>query len=143
MDLVRIFKAVISALLVIVFLGLLVSAYVRYRAMISTAGLVDASSSITNHLVLEDLVYEEAGSTHEYVVDPSKLPQLSFSENIGGDTFSFQVCLRYGPGAETVLGPYGPEVPEGKAVAPLSVPVVVAENYRFKAGKLEVRVWRA
>jgi hypothetical protein len=141
MDLVRIFKAVISALLVMVFIGLLVSAYAQYQTVISVAGLVDASSNITNHIVLKDLVYEEAGNTREYVVDPSKLSELSLSKEIAGDNFYFQLYLKYNSDSE-VLGPYGSEVPQGKAVAAFSVPVVVFDNYRYEAGRLEVKVWR-
>jgi hypothetical protein len=140
---VRIFKAVLSALLVVVFIGLLVSAYTHHRTLMSIAGLVDASSSITNHLVLQGLVYEEAGDLYEYVVDPAKVSALTFSQEIGGDNFRFQLRLRYGLSVERVLGPYGPEVPDGRAVASISIPVVVFENYRFEVGKLEVKVWRA
>jgi hypothetical protein len=134
---------VFTALLIVVFIGLLLSAYTHYRTMISIAGLVDASSGLANHLVLSDLIYEEAGGIHEYVVDPRKLPELTFSQEIGGDNFSFRLRLRYGPSAERVLGPYGPDVPEGRAVASIRIPVAVFENYRFEAGKLEVRVWRS
>jgi hypothetical protein len=140
---VRIFKAVLSVFLMVVFIGLLVSAHAHYRTVIAIAGLVDASSSITNRLVLEELVYEEAGNVRKYVVDPSKLPSLTFTQRIGGDNFRFQLRLRYGLDAERILGPYGPEIPDEKAVASISVPVVVFENYRFEVGKLEVRVWRA
>ncbi len=138
----RIFKAVISALLVIIFLGLLVSAYSNYQTLISVAGLVDASSSVANHLVINELVYEDATGPREYIVNPLKLQQIAFTQEIGGDNFSYQIYLKYGLGTEKVLGPYGPEVPT-KAVASLTVPVVVAENYRFEAGKLEMKIWRS
>jgi hypothetical protein len=77
------------------------------------------------------------------VVDPSKLSNLTFIQRIGGDNFRFQLRLRYGLDADRTLGPYGPDIPDEKAVATISVPVVVFENYRFEVGKLEVRVWRA
>ncbi len=137
----RIFKAVISALLVITFIGLLASAYSNYQTLVSVAGLVDASSSVANHLVINEIVYEDGTGPREYVVDPLKIPQIDFSQEIGGDNFSYQIYLKYGVGDEKVLGPYGPEVPN-KAVASLAVPVVVAENYRFEAGKMEMKIWR-
>lgn len=138
----RIFKAVLSALLIVIFLGLLISAYTNYQAILSVAGLVDASSSVTNHVVLKELVYEETGIERTYVVDPLKLPQLAFTQQIAGDNFQFQLYLRYGPGDEKVLGPYGSDPPAEKSVASITVPVVVAENFRFEAGKIEVRIWR-
>jgi len=139
---VRIFKAVVSALLVITFIALLLSAYTQYKTNMSVAGLVDASSSLANHIALKTLAYEEGGYTKEYVVDPQKIPLLDFRQEIGGENFAFQVTLRYTAGTEHVLGPYGPATPSEKAVSNITVPITVFDNYRFETGKMEVKVWR-
>jgi len=139
---VRIFKAVVSALLVITFIALLLSAYTQYETNMSIAGLVDASSSLTNHIALNTLAYEEGSYVKEYVVDPQKIPLLDFMQEIGGENFAFQVTLRYTAATEHVLGPYGSDPPAEKAVSSISVPVTVFDNYRFETGKMEVKVWR-
>ena len=138
----RIFKAVVSALLVITFIALLLSAYAQYKTNMAIAGLVDASSSLANHIALKTLAYEEAGNVREYVVDPQKLSLLNFTQEIGGENFAFRVVIRYTAGTERVLGPYGPDQPTKKAVSSISIPVTVFDNYRFEIGKLEENVWR-
>jgi len=132
-----------SALLVITFIALLLSAYTQYTTNMSIAGLVDASSSLANHVALKTLAYEEGEYTKEYVVDLQKIPLLDFRQEIGGENFMFQVTIRYTAGAEQVLGPYGPLPPSEGAVSSISVPVTVFDNYRFETGKLEAKVWRA
>lgn len=134
----------LAALLIIIFIALLVSAYNQYSLTLSTAGLVDTTSSITNKLVLDSLAHEEAGSVQEYVIDPEKIPSLDFWQEVGGENFAFQLTLRYNPGADRVLYEnYGLEPPEGRAICAISVPVVVYENNRLEPAKLEVKVWRA
>lgn len=139
----RIFKAVLAALLIIIFIALLVSAYNQYSITLSTAGLVDATSSITNHLVLDNLAHESGGNVQEYVIDPSKISSLEFREEVGGENFEFQLTLSYNPGDGQILGPSGPTPPEGKAVCALSIPVAIYDNNRLEFAKLEVKVWRA
>lgn len=139
----RIFKAVLAALLIIIFIALLVSAYNQYTLTLSVAGLVDTTSSITNQLVLDSLAYESGGNVQEYVIDPDKITSLEFRQEVGGENFEFQLTLFYNPGEERVLGPYGPTPPEGKAVCTLSASVVMYENNRLEYAKLEVKVWRA
>ena len=135
-----------AALLIVIFIALLVSAYNQYNLTLSTAGLVDATTSITNHLVLDNLAHESGGNVQEYVIDPGKIPSDNaspfFMQSIGGENFEFQLTLSYNPGVERVLGPYGPEPPEGKAIATFLAPVVVYENNRLEYAKLEVKVWR-
>ena len=138
----RIFKAVMAALLIVVFIALLVSAYNQYSLTLSTAGLVDATTSITNHLVLDRLAHESGGNVQEYVIDLGKIPLLDFRQDIGGENFGFQLTLYDNRGEERVLGPYGPTPPEGRAVATFLAPVVVYENNRLEPAKLEVKVWR-
>ncbi|MEW5995653.1 MAG: hypothetical protein AB1476_05855 [Candidatus Hadarchaeota archaeon] len=138
----RIFKAVLSALLVITFIALLASAYTQYKTNLAVAGLVDASSSIANHLVLETLAYQQGSSVKEYVVDASKLQSVGFTQEIGGENFEFQITLNYMAGVERTLGPYGSAPPAQKAVSTISIPVSVFDNYRFEAGKMELKVWR-
>ncbi len=126
----------------VVFIALLASAYHRYQLTLSTVGLVDTTSSITNQLVLDTLAHEEGGKVQEYVIDSEKISSLDFSQEVGGENFEFQLTLRH-PGSEQVLGPYGPTPPEGKMFTSISVPVVTYENNRLEPAKLEVRVWRA
>jgi hypothetical protein len=136
---VRIFKSVLAAFLIIIFIALLVSAYNQYSLTLSTAGLVDAATSITNHLVLDSLARESGGNVQEYVIDPSKISSLEFRQEIGGENFGFQLTLFYNTGENS---PYGPMPPEGKAVATFLAPIVIYENNRLEFAKLEVRVWR-
>lgn len=133
----------LAALLIIIFIALLVSAYTQYRVTLATAGLVDTTSSITNQLVLDSLAHESGGNVHEYVIDPDKISSLEFTQEVGGENFEFQLTLYYNPGDEQVLGPYGLTPPERKAVCTFSTPVVVYDNNRLEFGKLEVKVWRA
>ncbi|MEM3519376.1 MAG: hypothetical protein QW179_02275 [Candidatus Hadarchaeales archaeon] len=138
----RIFKAIISILLVVIFIALLISAYSTYKSNLSTAGLIDAASTIANHLVVRELAVEAFGSTVDYAIDPAKISSLEFWQTIGGENFSFNILLRYNMIDEKALGPYGPEAPPTEPVASLVLPVSVYENYSFKPGKLEVKVWR-
>ena len=131
----------LAALLIIIFIALLISAYNQYSLTLSTAGLVDATTSITNHLVLYSLVHESGGNVQEYVIDPGKIPSLGFREEIGGENFEFQLTLSYSGGR--VLGPLGPMSPEERAVCAFSTPVVAYENNRLEFAKLEVKVWHA
>lgn len=140
---VRIFKSVLAVLLAIVFIALLVSAYSQYQSVLLTAGLIDAASTITNDLVLNRLAHVEGFHAREYVLDVERISSLDFKEELGGDNFFFQIKLSYNPGAEMVLGPYGPSPPEGKPVSALSVPVSLYQNGRLTYAKLEVKVWRA
>ncbi len=130
-------------MLVVVFIALLVSAYSQYQSVLSTAGLVDTASTITNDLVLNKMAREEGLRTQEYVLDLGKVSAIDFSEEVGGDNFSFQIKILYRPGAEAVLGPYGPAPPEGRPVSVISVSVTLYENGRLSHAKMEVKVWRA
>ncbi len=130
-------------MLVVVFIALLVSAYSQNQTMLATAGLVDTASTITNDLVLNKLAHLEGTRTREYILDVGNISSLSFAEEIGGDNFSYQVKLSYRPGAEVVLGPYGPAPPQGRPVSVISVPVTLYENGRLTYAKMEVKVWRA
>ena len=132
-----------AILLAIVFIALLVSAYSQYQSMLSTAGLVDTASSITNDLVLNSLAHEEGSRTREYVVDPARISSLDFMQEVGGDNFQFQIKLSYNSMAGAVLGTYGPSPLEGRSVSVLSIPVTLYENGRLTYAKLEVKVWRA
>ncbi|HDI12643.1 MAG TPA: hypothetical protein ENF64_00840 [Hadesarchaea archaeon] len=133
----------LAAFLVIVFISLLVSAYTHYQVVLSTAGLVDTASSITNQLVLNSLAYESGGNVMEYVIDPDKAASLECREEIGGENFEFQFSIFYNWENEMIMGPYGPAPPEGREISAVSVPVVLYWNDRFEPAKLQVRVWRA
>ncbi|MFH1821020.1 MAG: hypothetical protein ABH852_01045 [Methanobacteriota archaeon] len=127
----------------VVFIALLVSAYSQYQSMLSTAGLVDTTSTITNDLVLNSLALEEGSRTREYVVDSDEISSLDFMREVGGDNFEFQIKITYNQETEVVLGPYGPSPPDGRPVSALSVPVTIYENGRLTYAKMEVKVWRA
>lgn len=137
----RIFRAVLAVLLIVIFIALLVSAYTQYNLTLSTAGLVDATTSITNHLALYSLAHESGGNVQEYVIDPARILSLEFRQEVGGENFEFQFTVSYPQGR--VLGPFGPAPPEGRAFCTFSTPVVVYENNRLEYAKLEVKVWRA
>lgn len=126
----------------VVFIVLLVSAYSQYQLMLSTTGLVDTASSITNDIVLNSLAREEGPRLHEYVIDVGKIPSLDFRREVGGDNFQFQLKVSYNPEAEIVIGPYGPSPPDGRSISSLSVPVTLYENGRLNYAKLELKVWR-
>jgi len=111
--------------------------------MLSTSGLIDATSSITNDIVLNSLAHEEGFRTREYIIDFGKVPSLDFRRELGGDNYQFQIKLSYKPEAEIVLGPYGPSTPDDRPVSALSVPVTLYENGRLTYARLEVKVWRA
>jgi len=136
---VRIFRAVVSAFLVVVFITLLASAYINYRTIVSTAQLVDASSSIANHLALQDLVHTSGGTSQEYTVDPSKAYSLPSSMLLAGDNYSFS--LRISTLQENLVVPVA-EPPPDRAVATVSLPVAVFDNYHYVPGLMEVSVWR-
>lgn len=137
MDAVRIFKTAAAFLLVTIFLILLASAYSRHRETIRACGLVEASSSITNRLVLQEL---SAGRS--YTVDPGRIGTLPCRISIGGDNFLYSVRLTFRRGGERVTVSHGPETPEFRPVSSLSVPVSVLDGFRLEAGLLEVIVWR-
>ena len=139
MDLVRIFKSIVVALLLVVFLSLLVSAYANYRVAISTAQLADACSSIANHLALDDLAHVSGKKPAEYVVDPTRLEELPPVLELGGDNYGFSVRISTASGL--LAGPTS-EPPEGSPVATITLPVAVFDNWRRVPGLLEVRVWR-
>ena len=126
-------------MLVVVFIALLASAYSQYQTMLSTAGLVDTASTITNDLVLNKMAHEEGLQTREYVLDLEKAP-TDFSEEVGGDNFSFHIELSSNIGVN--VG-FGPAPPDGRPVSVISVPVTLYENGRLTYAKMEVSVWRA
>ncbi len=130
-------------MLVVVFIALLVSAYSQYQSMLATAGLADTASTITNDLVLNKLAHQEGAQAREYILDPGNIPSLSFTEEIGGDNFTYQIKISYHPGAEAVLGPYGPSPPQGRPVSVILVPVALYENGRLTYAQMEVKVWHA
>ncbi len=140
MDLVRIFRSIVVALLVVVFLALLVSAYSSYRVGLSTAKLADACSSIANHLALNELAYTAGGNTVEYAVDPSRLDQLPELVGVGQENYSFCVQISTLDGWSAS---HGDSVPPDTPVAALSLPVAVFDNTKLVPGVLEVQVWRA
>ncbi|MBC7219595.1 MAG: hypothetical protein H5T49_05655 [Hadesarchaea archaeon] len=132
-----------AVLLAIVFLALLVSAYNQHQTVLSTAGLIDTATSITNDLVLNRLAHVEGSRRLEYVVDVEKITSLEFKQEVGGENFSYQIEIRYNPEAEVILGPFGPSPPEGRAVSAISVPVTLYQKGRLVYAKMEVKVWRA
>lgn len=138
MDLIRILKAIITALAIVVFIVLLFSAYQHYQFMISTAGLIDATSTVANDLVLNELALQEGGAVVAYVVDPERIGCLSFSKSIGGENFTYRIEL-YG----TARWEGGPEeVPEGRETCSIELPVSILENFRYVPGRIRVVVWR-
>jgi hypothetical protein len=131
----------LALLLIVIFISLLASAYAQYNRTLSTVGLVDATTSITNHLVLYTLAHESGGNVQEYVIDSAKITAVeNFRQEIGGENFEFQLTLFYSTGHRKN---YGPAPAEGKAVAAFLTPVVVYENNRFEFAKLGVKAWRA
>ncbi len=133
----------LAILLIVIFIALLVSAYNQYQLTLSTAGLVDTASSITNNLVIDKLAREEGGRLKEYVVDLDKIFTLDNRIEVGGENFEFQLKLYYKTFAERMLGPFGSTPLDGRAVSVLTLPVALYENGRIVYANLEVKVWRA
>ncbi|MEM2874617.1 MAG: hypothetical protein QW567_01120 [Candidatus Hadarchaeales archaeon] len=140
MDLIRIFKAIMTALIIVVFILLLFSAYQHYRFAVSTAGLIDATSTAANDLVLNDLALREGGTVVAYVIDPTRIDSLSFSKLIGGENLAYRIELS---SAETtwIGGPV--DIPEGREACSMELPVVIFENFRHVPGRMRVVLWRA
>jgi hypothetical protein len=144
MDITQIFKTLITALLVITFVMLVVSAYQQYRSSSEMALLSDSTSSITTHLALDELAYvDAAGTSHPYVVDSAKLPSLETKYTVGGENFEFQISVLYMQENERVLGPYGPALPEEKMNCTLIFAATLFENGRYLPAKIKVMAWRA
>jgi len=145
MDITSIFKTLITALLVITFVMLVVSAYQQYRSSSEMALLSDSTSSIATHLALDELAYvDAAGTSHPYVIDEAKLRSLeSFKQAVGGENFEFQVSIFYMGENERVLGPYGPALPEEKMNCTLIFAAALFENGRYLPAKIKVMAWRA
>jgi len=138
-DLIRILKAVMTVLIIVVFLFLLFSAYEHYRMTVSTAGLIDATGAIANDLVLNDLALQEGGAKVAYVIDPGRITSLSFSKLIASENFGYRIRIS---STETEWSAGG-EAPEGRETCSIVLPVVLFENFRHVPGKMEVVVWRA
>lgn len=111
--------------------------------MLATAGLIDTATSITNNLVLNSLAHVEGVRLREYVVDVGRVSSLDFKQEIGGENFSYQIKFYFNPEAETVLGPFGPQPPDGKPISAITVPVTLYQGGRLIPAKMEVKVWRA
>ncbi len=140
MDVVRIFKTAAAFLLVAVFLLLLVSAYSRHREISSACSLIEASSSIANHLALEELRPPSGGRSH--VVNPARVGELPCRISIGGENFAYRLRLTFWRGIEEVTVTCGPEPPANAQTSSISLPVAVFDNFRMEAGLMEVVVWR-
>lgn len=111
--------------------------------MLSTAGLIDTATSITNNLVLNSLAHVEGIRPREYIVDVERISSLDFRQEVGGENFSYQIKICYNPDAETILGPFGPSPPDGKPISAITVPVTLYQDGRLLYAKMEVKVWRA
>lgn len=140
MDVMRIFKTAATFLLVAVFLLLLISAYSRHREISSACSLVEASSSIANHLVLEELRPPSGGRSH--VVDPARVGELPCRISIGGENFVYRLRLTFWRGGKEVTVMCGPEAQANAQTSSVSLPVTVFDNFRMEAGLMEVVVWR-
>jgi hypothetical protein len=139
MDLIRIFKAIVTILMVILFITLLFSAYHHQNVVISTAGLVDATGTIANHLALDELAVRLGNLVLEYTVDPERVNSLEFCETVGGENFGYRLRIR----SEGMDIEAGPPAQEGRETCSIVLPVCVFENFRRIPGKMEVVVWRA
>ncbi|MEM2877995.1 MAG: hypothetical protein QXG10_00350 [Candidatus Hadarchaeales archaeon] len=139
MDLIRIFKAVMTAFMIIVFLFLMFSAYQHYKYTLSTAALVDATGTVANDLVLNRLALRQGNTEVSYVLDLGRVNQLSFMETMGGENFEYG--LRFYSGSSSWS--FGPEPAEGRERCALLLPVIIFDNFRYVPGKMEVVVWRA
>jgi len=139
LDLIRIFKAVITVFMIIVFLFLLFSAYEHYRFTVSSAGLVDATSTIANDLVLNDLAMHNGETGVAYVIDPTKINSLSLHKSIGKENFGY--CVRISD-MKSTWSTVDNGKPDNREACSIALPITLFENFRHVPGKIEVIVWR-
>lgn len=142
MDIIRIFKVALSLFLVIIFLFLLISAYHHHEGVLETSSLIDASSTIANGLIADNLVYIQGTRKRCYVIDPARIRGLSWDIPLGGENFQFNITLTYWRSGQKIEMEAGPQKPDGRQISVVSLPVAVFDNFRLEVGSLEVRVWR-
>jgi hypothetical protein len=142
MTLTQILKALVTCILVISFVLLTISAYQRHRTISALAELSDATSAIATRLTVDELAYVDgSGRLYMYTIDSAKLDDLStFTLEIGGDNFSYQMSVSYLGGGG---GTYGLTPPEGRTRCSLAVGCAIYEDNRFLPAKLSVIAWRA
>jgi septation ring formation regulator EzrA len=146
MTLTQILKTLVTCILVITFILVTASAYRHHRSISSLAKLSDATSTIMTHLAVDELAYvDESDSKHSYIIDLSKLENLVFAAEFGGDNFEFQVTVNYKLGDnEQELGPYGSVLPNDNTTnCSLTAACALWSNDRFLPAKLSVIVWYA
>lgn len=145
MTLTQILKTLVTCILVISFVLLTISAYQRHRTISALAELSDTTSAIATRLTVDELAYVDSdGNLHMYTIDPAKLDNIpTFTLEIGGDNFGYQISVSYLGEGEGTFGPYGLTPPKGRTRCSLAVGCALYQNNRFLPAKMSVIAWRA
>lgn len=143
MDIERIFKAFFAALLTVLFVFVVASAYRQYSLSTELATLSDGATSIVTELALDRLALVDEAGRHPYVIDFIKFEEMENSTRlIGNRTYEFQARLCFQRAADNEFR-FGETPPEDRTRAALVLPVAVYEGGRLTHAKLKVIVWLA
>ena len=139
----RIFKAFFVALLIVLFVFVVASAYRQYSLSTELATLSDGATSIATQLALDSLAFEDEAGKHPYVIDFKKFEEMENSTRLIGDrTYEFQARLCF-QRAEDNEFRFGGAPPEDRTRAALVLPIAVYEGGRLTHARLEVIAWLA
>jgi hypothetical protein len=131
----KLLRVLFAFLFLLTFSLLLASSYLRAEELVEARVLSDSSCSLLSRLCGENL---SAGTP--YLLDPSRLPSLSFRERVGGRELEFRVWLEEEGGRR--WGPLGPLPPGRRVTCSLLVPVSLLEN-RPVPGRMGLEAWWA
>lgn len=142
MEVSRILRVLITLVFLVTFITLTVAAYRQNERINSMTTLTEATSSIANKLVSQDLTWVNGqGVSQPPILDSEKLKNLEYNRLIAGENFAFQASIVYRNGdSEEEIGPEGKDPPENRMICSVSLPVALHESSTLPA-KLEVKVW--
>ena len=145
MDIVRIFKAFFVALLIVLFVFVVASAYRQYSLSTELATLSDGATGIATQLALDRLAHVDEAGKHPYVIGLNKLKEMgdeNFTRLIGNRTYEFHVRLLFQRAEENEFS-FGKVPPEDRTRVALVLPTAVYEGGQLTHAKLEVITWLA
>lgn len=131
----KLLRVLFAFLFLLTFSLLLASSYLRAEELVGARVLSDSSCSLLSRLCCENL-----STGTPYLLDPSRLPSLSFGERVGERELEFRVWLEDAGGRR--WGPAGPLPPGRRAICSLLVPVSLLEN-RPVPGRMGLEAWWA
>lgn len=142
MEVSRILRVLITLIFLVTFITLTVAAYRQNQKINSMTTLTEATSSIANKLVSQDLTWiNEQEASQPPILDSEKLKDLEYNRLIAGENFAFQASIVYQKNnTEKEIGPYGRDTPENRMICSISLPVALHRSSILPA-KLGVKVW--